>query len=136
MASQRTPLPPLPERLRLMTHLLMATMVLSWIVAYVPYPWRFSIIAISAAGVAFAIFALAFSRGVEGTLLLRIVVIMAGGLASMSLLSGLASLFVAPELMELSRCEARAITIQAERQCQADFLEAVEDRLPLPATGR
>lgn len=131
MTTERPPLAPLPERMRLFAHLVMASMVLTWVVSALPYPWRFATVLVSAAGVAFAIFALVASKGVPRVMFLRYVIIAAGAMASVSMVTSAVSLVVAPELIELSQCEQRAITSQAEQQCQQEFLDAVEERLPL-----
>lgn len=127
----REPLPAFPERLRLFSHLFVAAMVLTWILSSVPYPWRFGTVATSGLAVIFAALALWATVGLERALFMRMVLVVGGVLAMVTALSGLASLVMAPELIEQSRCEQRALTRVALEQCESEFWDSVEARLPV-----
>lgn len=120
----------LPERLRWYAHLFMALMVLSWIVSELPYPARFITIPLSAAALTFAILALVATRGVTRPELLRVMLAVGGSIAALSAVMGLATVVLAPQYLELSRCEARAITRIALEQCQSEFESELEALLP------
>jgi hypothetical protein len=131
MTTTREPTPVFPERLRLFSHLFVAAMVLTWIFSSAPYPWRFATLATSGLAVIFAALALWATAGLERALFMRMVFVVGGVLAMITAVSGLASLVMAPELIEQSRCEQRALTRVALEQCEDDFWEAVEERLPV-----
>lgn len=129
MTTAREPIPAIPERLRLFCHLFVAAMVLTWIVASAPYPWRFATIATSGAAVIFAALGLWSTAGLDRALFMRMVLVVGGFLAMITALSGLASLLMAPELIAQSRCEQRALTNEALAQCETEFWDSVEARL-------
>lgn len=131
MTATREPVPVMPERLRFMSHLFLACMVLTWVTSGVPYPYRFAGVATSAAAVTFAVLALVATRGVDRAMVLRVMLAIGGSLALLSCGSGAVSLMVAPELIEQSRCEQQALTPMALEQCTTDFWDSVESRLPI-----
>jgi hypothetical protein len=131
VTTSREPVPAFPERLRLFAHLFVAAMVLTWIFSATPYPWRFATIATSGLAVIFAAMALWATVGLERTLFMRMVFVAGGVLAMVTALSGLASLVMAPELIAQSQCEQRALTPVALDQCEDEFWDAVEERLPV-----
>jgi hypothetical protein len=131
VTTPREPLPAFPERLRLSSHLFLASMVLTWIFSAVPYPWRFATLATSGLAVIFAALALWATAGMERALFMRMVLVVGGALAMVTALSGLASLVMAPELIEQSQCEQRALTRVALEQCESEFWDSVEARLPV-----
>jgi hypothetical protein len=131
VTTPREPLPAFPERLRLSSHLFLASMVLTWIFSAVPYPWRFATLATSGLAVIFAALALWATAGMERALFMRMVLVVGSALAMVTALSGLASLVMAPELIEQSQCEQRALTRVALEQCESEFWDSVEARLPV-----
>jgi hypothetical protein len=106
-------------------------MVLTWIFSSVPYPWRFTTVATSGLAVIFAALGLWATTGLERAFFMRTVLVVGGVLAMVTALSGLASLVMAPELIAQSRCEQRALTNVALAQCETEFWDAVEARLPV-----
>lgn len=132
MTAPREPLPALPERLRFMSHLFLASMVLTWIASAVPYPYRFAGVATSAAAVTFAVLALIATRGTERAMVLRIMLAIGGSLALLSFGSDAVSLAVAPELIDQSRCEQQALTPIAMERCEDAFWDSVTARWPIP----
>lgn len=129
VTTARDPLPKLPERLRLFCHLFAAAMVLTWILNALPYPARFGAIATTGAGVIFAALALWSTAGMEKAFLIRGVLVVGGVISMLTALSATVMLIVADELVELSRCEQRALTSLALEQCQDEFATAFEDKL-------
>jgi len=131
MTTSREPVPAFPERLRLLSHLFIAAMVMTWIVSSAPYPWRFATVVTSGLAVIFAALALWAPADMERALFLRMVYVVGGVLAMITAVSGLASLVMAPELIAQSHCEQRALTRIALEQCEDEFWDAVEERLPV-----
>lgn len=131
MTSQTETPVTLPEQLRLYAHLFVAAMVLTWVASSLPYPYRFASIVTAAVAVGFAALALWATVGMARPALMRAVLIAGGLLAMLSATSGLVSLVLAPELIEQSQCEREALTRIALEQCENDFWDSVEARLPI-----
>jgi len=131
MSATADEVPRLPERLRLLAHLFGAAMILTWCVGMGPYPFAFGVILTSAVAVTASTLTLVTGHGKPQTLFLRVVMGAGGVLALLSLMSALASLLIAPELVQRSQCERVAITSQAVAQCDRDFMTAIEARLPI-----
>ena len=130
MATAREPLKPFPDNLRLFSHLFVASMVLTWIASSVAFPYYFASIVTAGLAVIFATLALWYTVGVERSGLLRVVLAAGALLALLSVLSGLASLLIAQELVAKSECEARALTRIGVETCADEFNQAVNDRYP------
>jgi hypothetical protein len=114
-----------------MSHLFLASMVLTWVASSVPYPYRFAGIATAAAAVTFAVLALIATRGIARSMVLRVMLAIGGSLALLSLVSGAVSLVLAPELIAQSQCERQALTPVALDRCEDAFWDSVEARLPI-----
>lgn len=136
MAPTTTERPALPTNLRrtsLWTFALLAVTALAFALGL---PASLVVLVTAPATISCAIAALIYSRGVESAVGIRIWLWVAIAIGGMSLLAGLGILVMREPLEQLEACYDRAITPNAQRECEAEYEKAYNDLLERYGTGR
>ena len=90
-------------------------------------PWAFGMIATGPLGAFFALRALYRSRSVAGIVGYRVAMTVGAVVSLFSVAMGLTFMIFADVLTDLQDCRERAVTVQAQRTCDAEYQESVRD---------
>lgn len=118
----------LPASLRRYSLWLVLSLLLAWIAASMPYPYRYAVLPAGIAAGVFVTLALVATIGVPRVALLRVLLFMGGVFAAMLSIAGLAWVIFAQESAEQDRCLRSALTYQGELQCEQAYRDALEEK--------
>jgi len=123
-----SPRPTLPGRAAQYARVVVALMLLSWVVSFLPFPLRFGLLVVSAGAVAAAVVALVEAFRTAGLTRLRVMLTFGLAVSGYFSLVGLGYLLIAPDVMAYEDCMSKALTVQRENHCRVDYRQDVFDR--------
>lgn len=129
--SDPTPAPPTARERQLstMSQLFVGATLAAWVCSVLPYPWRHGTLPLGAVAVGLGIWALVLTFFAARSLLLRIMLAVGVAFASGLAAQGLVVSLFEEETRTYEECVARAITMQAQAQCERDRTAQIEERL-------
>jgi len=122
---------PLPTSLRRYSLLLVLFLLIAWITASMPFPYRFAVLPAAFVSGIFVTLALVATMGVARVALLRVLLAMGGVFSVMLSIAGVAWVVFAEDSAAHDRCLRSALTRQGEAQCEEAYRDALQSRYGL-----